>query len=98
MNKEWIIQLLFYGRFAEYKRAFWCGFLLFIILKLVADRLPWHLNWKKIDAMSGEDFEYYIAEMLIKHGFKNVNVTKTNGDFGVDVIGEYKKTKYAIQV
>lgn len=52
---------------------------------------------KKIDAMSGRDFEYWCAELLKKTGFENVEVTQGSGDQGVDVLAEKSGIKYAIQ-
>jgi HJR/Mrr/RecB family endonuclease len=92
------ILIAFQGNYAEIKIALWCGLFLVIILKVFANRLSGRINLKKIDNMSGEDFEYCVAEILYKHGFKNVCVTAGSGDFGVDVIASYKKIKYAIQV
>ena len=50
-----------------------------------------------IDEMSGLDFEEYSAKILESNGFNNVEVTKSSGDFGVDVIAYKDDIKYAIQ-
>ena len=47
--------------------------------------------------MTGRDYEYFVANYLKKHGFKNVQVTKASGDFGVDITAYKRKNKYAIQ-
>lgn len=49
------------------------------------------------DEMSGLEFENYIGEILKDNGFDNVDVTKSSGDFGVDVIAVKDDIKYAIQ-
>ena len=64
------------------------------------------INWKsnridmynnKIDYMTGEDFELYIAQMLGKIGFYNIQTTKGSGDQGVDILAEKEGMKYAFQ-
>lgn len=50
-----------------------------------------------IDKMDGHQFEYYCAELLRKNGFENVQVTKSSGDQGVDILAEKDDIKYAIQ-
>ena len=50
-----------------------------------------------LEEMSGLEFEEYSAKILELNGFKNVEVTKSSGDFGVDVIAYKDDIKYAIQ-
>lgn len=52
---------------------------------------------KQLDAMDGYCFEYACADILKSNGFKHIEVTKSSGDFGVDIIAEKDKIKYAIQ-
>ncbi len=52
---------------------------------------------EKIDAMSGLEFEKFVANLLRKQGYKTQNL-KDSGDFGVDVIARKGGVKYAIQV
>lgn len=47
--------------------------------------------------MSGEEFEEYVKEILIRNGYKDVRLTKRSGDYGVDILAKYKKESYAIQ-
>ena len=62
-------------------------------IKLVLDE---ELN--KIDSMiDGHQFEHYFANLLRTVGYRNVLVTQGSGDFGVDVIAEHNKVKYAFQ-
>ena len=49
------------------------------------------------DNMSGEDFEYFCADILRGNGFKDVEVTKASGDHGIDVLAKKDGVKYAIQ-
>lgn len=51
----------------------------------------------QLDNMEGHEFEYACADILRANGFKNVEVTRGSGDFGVDVLAEKKGVKYAIQ-
>ena len=55
------------------------------------------LTIKKLDMMEGHEFEYACAGILRANGFKNVEVTKGSGDFGVDIIAVKKRRKYAVQ-
>ena len=50
-----------------------------------------------IDLMEGHEFEYYCAELLVKCGFQDVQVTKGSGDYGVDILAEKEGVTYAIQ-
>lgn len=50
-----------------------------------------------IDLMEGHDFEYFCADLLRKHGFLEVNVTKGSGDYGIDILAEKDGVTYAIQ-
>lgn len=50
-----------------------------------------------IDLMEGHDFERFCAELLKKHGFLDVEVTKGSGDYGIDILAEKDGVTYAIQ-
>ena len=52
---------------------------------------------KRFDEMDGRDFEYYCAQLLERHGFCEVEVTKGSGDYGVDILAEKEGITYAIQ-
>lgn len=51
----------------------------------------------KYDYMTGNDFEYYCADILKKNGFLNVDVTQGSGDHGIDILAEKDDITYAIQ-
>lgn len=55
------------------------------------------IDFSKIDEMEGHRFEYFIAKVLRKNGFKNVNVTKASGDYGVDITANKDNQKWAFQ-
>ncbi len=50
-----------------------------------------------LDEMEGHEFEYFCAEILEKHGFLEVEVTKGSGDYGIDILAEKDGVTYAIQ-
>ena len=52
---------------------------------------------KQLDKMDGHQFEYACADILKANGYKHVKVTRSSGDFGVDIIAEKDKVRYAIQ-
>jgi restriction system protein len=51
---------------------------------------------REIDAMTGIDFENYVAAKLRAAGYR-VALTKVTGDFGVDLIASKGKERIAIQ-
>lgn len=67
--------------------------LIFVILRLLK-RKPHPLPF---DEMEGHDFEYFCADLLQKHGFLDVQVTKGSGDYGIDILAEKDGVTYAIQ-
>lgn len=50
-----------------------------------------------IDAMSGLEFESFVGDLLKSLGYSGVQVTKSSGDQGVDVVASKDGKKYAIQ-
>lgn len=50
-----------------------------------------------IDSMTGLEFESFVGELLRDLGYVGVQVTKSSGDQGVDVIASKDGKKYAIQ-
>ena len=68
------------------------GFLFYILF-------GWIFGWigELDENMSGEKFEEYVKEVLKKNGYKKVRLTKASGDYGVDILAEYKGVSYAIQ-
>ena len=49
-----------------------------------------------IDAMTGVEFEHYVAAVLRGHGY-DVEFTKATGDFGVDLIATRDGVRTAVQ-
>lgn len=56
-----------------------------------------HYADKQLDEMEGLQFEYYCADLLKDQGFTEVEVTKSSGDYGVDILAEKEGITYAIQ-
>ena len=52
---------------------------------------------RQLDGMEGHDFEWFCADLLERRGFVDVEVTKSSGDYGVDVLAEKDGVTYAIQ-
>lgn len=50
-----------------------------------------------LDNMEGLEFEYYCADLLAANGFIEVEVTKSSGDYGIDILAEKDGVTYAIQ-
>lgn len=57
-----------------------------------------HHHISYVDSLEdGFAFERYVAGLLRQRGFRNVEVTRATGDYGVDIVAYYKKKKYGIQ-
>jgi len=64
-----------------------------LVFPVFAKRLSWahkkklylRSNLKKVDSMSGEEFEYFLKAHLEKHGYR-ADTTKRSHDFGCDLI------------
>lgn len=67
------------------------------IAYFLARRLRGSFRGKILDEMEGHDFEYFCADLLEKHGFIDVEVTKGSGDYGVDILAEKDGVTYAVQ-
>lgn len=52
---------------------------------------------EELDVMNGHDFEYAVADLLFHNGYRDVTVTQSSGDFGIDILARRKNVKYAIQ-
>lgn len=52
---------------------------------------------QQLDEMEGLDFEYYCADLLRSRGFIEVEVTRSSGDYGIDILAEKEGVTYAIQ-
>jgi restriction system protein len=41
---------------------------------------------KNIEDMTGQEYERYVADKLLRRGFRKAEVTQASGDFGADII------------
>lgn len=54
-----------------------------ILMSLISDK---RVKKKPVNRrMAGHDFEYWCADYLRKHGYRDVQVTKASGDYGADI-------------
>ena len=51
----------------------------------------------EIDSMDGHRFEEYCADLMEHNGFLHPEVTKTSGDYGIDILAWKDGKKYAVQ-
>lgn len=67
-----------------------------IELKKLARWRTLHFSIKKVDNMTGIEFENFLLAHFKALGCKG-NLTKTSNDYGADLIIEYKKRKISVQ-
>lgn len=71
---------------------------LFLILGEANRRIRlYSLDIAGVDAISGRDFEQYVAHLLRRHGYTVRQIGK-QGDLGVDLIAKRGGVRYAIQI
>lgn len=52
------------------------------------------INEKKIDQLTGFEFELLIKKLLIKSGYHHVEMTSNSGDYGIDIIAKKNHLVY----
>ena len=52
---------------------------------------------KKIDQLSGIEFEQFIKKLLIKNGYHHVRTTVQSGDYGIDILARKNHLNYGFQ-
>lgn len=55
------------------------------------------ISMEDVDGLDGHKFEYFVASVLSKNGFSNVQVTKASGDYGVDITATKDRVRWAFQ-
>ncbi len=55
------------------------------------------LTLAKLKSMSPKEFEYTIAELLSRLGYKDVKVIGGSGDLAVDIIAKYRDDRVVVQ-
>ena len=72
--------------------------IVFLIIFLIVTRIRKNRAYgREFDLLEGHDFEYYCADLLMKRGFQEVEVTRGSGDYGIDILAERDGVTYAIQ-
>ena len=101
-NNEWNIMSVILADMEQDKWIWIIGILAVLVLAAAAGvvlcrRFRKRYADDELDEMEGLDFEYYCAELLRNRGFIEVEVTKSSGDYGIDILAEKEGVTYAIQ-
>jgi len=101
-NNEWNMMSVILADMEQDKWIWIIGILAVLVLVAAAGvvlcrRFRKRYADDELDEMEGLDFEYYCAELLRNRGFIEVEVTKSSGDYGIDILAEKEGVTYAIQ-
>lgn len=101
-NNEWNMMSVILADLEQDKWIWIIGILAVLVLAAAAGvvlcrRFRKRYADDELDEMEGLDFEYYCAELLRNRGFIEVEVTKSSGDYGIDILAEKEGVTYAIQ-
>ena len=101
-NNEWGMMSVILADMEQDKWIWIIGILAVLVLAAAAGvvlcrRFRKRYADDELDEMEGLDFEYYCAELLQNRGFIEVEVTKSSGDYGIDILAEKEGVTYAIQ-
>ena len=101
-NNEWNMMSVILADMEQDKWIWIIGILAVLVLAAAAGEVLCRRFRKRyaddeLDEMEGLDFEYYCAELLRNRGFIEVEVTKSSGDYGIDILAEKEGVTYAIQ-
>ena len=101
-NNEWNMMSVILADMEQDKWIWIIGILAVLVLAAAAGvvlcrRFRKRYADDELDEMEGLDFEYYCAELLRDRGFIEVEVTKSSGDYGIDILAEKEGVTYAIQ-
>lgn len=101
-NNEWNMMSVIFADMEQDKWIWIIGILAVLVLAVAAGvvlcrRFRKRYADDELDEMEGLDFEYYCAELLRNRGFIEVEVTKSSGDYGIDILAEKEGVTYAIQ-
>ena len=81
-------------QFCWWGAKLFCGLLIDLVFVLFPKLAPADNLSRKA---RGEAYEKYVADRLRGEGFDNIRMTRSSGDFGVDILAEKDGVKYAIQ-
>lgn len=56
-----------------------------------------HINEKKLDHLSGIEFERLVSRILKKSGYHHVTFTKNSNDYGIDILARKNHLSYGFQ-
>ena len=101
-NNEWNMMSVILADMEQDKWIWIIGILAVLVLAAAAGvvlcrRFRKRYADDELDEMEGLDFEYYCAELLRNRGLIEVEVTKSSGDYGIDILAEKEGVTYAIQ-
>ena len=101
-NNEWNMMSVILADMEQDKWVWIIGILAVLVLAAAAGvvlckRFRKRYADDELDEMEGLDFEYYCAELLRNRGFIEVEVTKSSGDYGIDILAEKEGVTYSIQ-
>lgn len=101
-NNEWNMMSVILADMEQDKWIWIIGILAVLVLAAAAGvvlcrRFRKRYADDELDEMEGLDFEYYCAELLRNRGFIEVEITKSSGDYGIDILAEKEGVTYAIQ-
>ena len=101
-NNEWNMMSVILADMEQDKWIWIIGILAVLVLAAAAGvvlcrRFRKRYADDELDEMEGLDFEYYCAELLRNRGFIEGEVTKSSGDYGIDILAEKEGVTYAIQ-
>ena len=101
-NNEWNMMSVILADMEQDKWIWIIGILAVLVLAAAAGvvlcrRFRKRYADDELDEMEGLDFEYYCAELLRNRGFIEVEVTKSSGDYGIDILAEKEGVTYAIK-
>ncbi len=71
-------------------------FFLYLVRLTTKQQRLLHSRFKRIDVMSGEEFEEYLRLQFKRKGYA-VETTPTTGDFGADLLLRYRKQETIVQ-
>lgn len=53
--------------------------------------------WFRRTVQDGEDYERYVADLLRREGYRDIQLTARTGDYGVDLLATRGRNRYAVQ-
>lgn len=56
-----------------------------------------HVNEKKLDHLSGIEFELLVSKILKKNGYHHISFTKNSNDYGIDILAKKNHLSYGFQ-